>query len=107
MDAWDGYRHPNYPNVDESIILYDVWSGKVFGGSAPNRTVKQVQRDSDGYYPGGDFTMELDLLNWSLVMEVDNEKIILDGKLGDFEYLPIVVFTNYPSYIMSPSYKYL
>ena len=48
------------------IINYD--------GSDPGRTVKQVQRDSDGNVPGADYTMELDLSNRSLVMEVNNKK---------------------------------
>ena len=78
--------------MDQSIIIYDVYYGIVFGGSDPKRTkVKQVQWDSNGYFPGGDFTMELDLSNRSLVMEVDNEKILLDGNIGDFDYSPIVI----------------
>jgi len=77
--------------LDQSIIVYQVYSGKVRGGSDRKRTVKQVQNDSDGYYPGGDYTMELDLSNRSLVMEVDNEKIIIDGNIGDFDYSPIVI----------------
>ena len=77
--------------LDQSIIIYGPLSGTVFGGSDSNRTVKQVQRDSKNYAPGGDFTMELDLSNRSLVMEVDNQKIIIDGNLGDFEYSPIVI----------------
>ena len=77
--------------LDQSIIIYGPLSGTVFGGSDSNRTVKQVQLDSNRYYPGGDFTVELDLSNRSLVIEVDNEKILLDGNLGDFEYSPIVI----------------
>ena len=87
MNGWN--KH--WSNLDQSIIIYRVWDGKVFGGSNPNRTVKQVQTDSDGLFPGGDFTMELDLTNRSLVMEVDNEKIIIDDNVGDFEYSPIVI----------------
>ena len=83
--------------MDQGIIVYSLgspclWNGKVYGGSDPGRTVKQVQEDSDGYYPGGDFTMELDLSNRTLVMEVDNEKITIDDNIGDFEYSPIVIF---------------
>ena len=63
----------------------------MYGGSDPKRTVKQVERDSNGYVPGGDFTMELDLSNRSLVMVVDNEKILLDDNIGDFDYSPIVL----------------
>ena len=87
MKDWNG----NLNKLDQSIIVYSVWSGKVYGGSNPKRTVKQVQKDSDGYVPVGDYTMELDLSNRTLVMEVDNEKIIIDSNIGDFEYSPIVV----------------
>ena len=69
--------------------------GKVYGGSDPGRTVKQVQRDSDGYYPGGDFTFELDLSNRSLFMEIDHERIILDANLGDFQYSPFLRIWKY------------
>ena len=92
MNGWNEYWNAN---LDQSIIIYSVCSGKVFGGSDPNRTVKQVQSDSNGYYPGGEYTMELDLTNRSLVMEVDNQKILLDGNLGDFEYSPIVILNSW------------
>ena len=77
---------------DQSIILYFVSSGTVYGGSNSHggRKVKQVERDSDGYYPGGDITMELDLSNRSLVMVIDDERTILDANLGDFQYSPFV-----------------
>ena len=78
--------------MDQSIIVYDVWSGRVYGGSDPEREVKEVEKDSDGYVTGGDFTFELDSSNRTLVMEVDNEKITIDGNLGNFEYSPIVIF---------------
>ena len=79
---------------DKSIILYCVADGFVFGGSKHGRKVKQVERDSDKYYPGGDFNFELDLFNRSLAMEIDDERIILDGNLGDFEYSPFVRFNR-------------
>ena len=88
MDGWDGYW---YNKLDKSIIVYGVDDGKVYGGSEPGRIVKQVEKDSDGNYPGGDYTMELDLSNRTLVMEVDNEKIIIDSNIGDFDYSPIVI----------------
>ena len=91
MKGWNGY----WGKFDQSIIIYHVKSGKVYGGSDPKRTVKQVQKDSDGDFPGADFTMELDLSNRSLVMEVDNQKILLDGNLGDFEYSPIVILGDW------------
>ena len=81
-----------WKKFDQSIILYSVHNEQVWGGSDPNRKVKQVGKDSDGFYPGGDFTFELDLSNRSLVMEIDNERIILDANLGDFEYSPFVRF---------------
>ena len=84
----------NWSKLDQSIIIYDVYYGKVDGGSDPQRTVKQVQLDSNRYFPGGDFIMELDLSNRSLIMEVDNQKILLDGNLGHFEYSPIVILGN-------------
>ena len=95
MNGWYSYCDAK---LDQSIIVYNVGSGKVYGGSDPNRTVKKVQEDSDGNYPGGDFTMELDLSNRSLVMEVDNEKIMIDGNIGDFEYSPIIILRNKPFY---------
>ena len=91
MNQWNR----NWNKLDQGIILYGVSSGKVYGGSDPGRTVKQVQRDSNGYFPGGDFTIELDLSNRSLVIEVDNQKIIIDGNIGDFDYSPIVILDSY------------
>ena len=80
----------NRDKFDQSIILYGVDDGKVYGGSYPKRKIKQVLKYSDGYLPGGDFTFELDLSNRSLVMEIDDERIILDANLGDFQYSPFV-----------------
>ena len=91
MNQWN----VDWDKLDQSIIIYSVWSGKVYGGSDPNRTVKQVEEDSNGFYPGADFIMELDLSNRSLFMEVDNEKIIIDDNLGDFDYSPIVILSRY------------
>ena len=91
MDNW--YRY-GYFKLDQSIIVYSVGFGKVYGGSDTGRTVKQVQKDSDGYLPGGDYTMELDLSNRSLVMWINNEKIILDGNIGDLQFSPIVIFVQ-------------
>ena len=85
------YWNKGSNKLDQSIIVYSVWNGIVHGGSDPGRTVKQVQKDSDRYVPGGDYTMELDLSNRSLVMEVNNEKIIMDSNIGDFDYSPIVI----------------
>ena len=90
MKDWD-----NSSKFDQSIILYSVRYGKVFGGSDPGRKVKEVESDSDGYWPGGDFTFELDLSNRSLIMEIEDERIILDANLGDFEYSPFVKLSPY------------
>ena len=88
MKGWNGCRRNK---LDQSIIVYNVRYGEVYGGSDPGRTVKKVEKDSDGYVPGGDFTLELDLSNRRFVMEVDNQKITLDGNIGDFQYSPIVI----------------
>ena len=69
--------------------------GEVLGGSDPKRTVKEVEEDSDGFYPGGDFAMELDLTNGTFAMEVSGDRIIIDENLGDFQYSPIVVLENF------------
>ena len=86
MDFWD--RECNY---DQRIITYFTDDGNVYGGSEQKRNVKQVKRDFDGYDSGGDYTMELDLSNRSFVMEINGEKITIDGNIGDFEYSPIVI----------------
>ena len=76
---------------DESIITYHVDEGKVYGGSDPDRTVKQVEEDSDDYNPGGDYKMELDLSAKTFVMELDGERITIDSNIGDYDYSPIVI----------------
>ena len=91
MDGWD-----DPDEYDQSIIVYYMDDGKVYGGSDPIRKVKEVEKDSDGFYPGGDFTMELDLSKRSFVMEINGEKITLDGNIGDFQYSPIVILMDAP-----------
>ena len=96
MDDW--YDEDEY---DQSIIVYNVDDGKVYGGSDPIRKVKEVKKVFDGFYekpfyPGGDFTMELDLSKRSFVMEINGEKITLDGNIGDFQYSPIVILMDAP-----------
>ena len=76
---------------DQRIIAYFVHNGNVYGGSGTKRKVKQVERDDFGYVLGGDYTMELNLSNRSFVMEINGKKITLDGKIGEFEYSPIVI----------------
>ena len=82
----------NRYKFDQSIILYSAWNGRVYGGSDSNRKIKEVEKGSDGYCPGGDFTLELDLSKRSLVMEIDYERITLDANLGDFQYSPFLRF---------------
>ena len=83
----------DYNEFDQ--ILYSVAEGKVYGGSDPERKVKELKHDSDGFCPGSDFTFELDLSNRSLVMEIDHERIILDANLGDFQYSPFIRIANW------------
>ena len=84
----DWYNESEY---DESIIVYNLGDGTVYGGCDPERTVKEVEEDDDRYCPGGDFTMELDLSNRNFAMEINGEKIILDANLDDFQFSPIVI----------------
>ena len=65
--------------------------GTVYGGCNPGRTIIEVEEDVDGFYPGGDFTMELNLSNRSFVMKINGQKIILDANVGDFQFSPIVI----------------
>ena len=89
MEEWNGY----WNKLDQSIIVYQVSSGKVYGGSDPERTVRK--KDPQGCLPGGDYTMELDLSNRTFVMTVNNEKITLDGNIGDFQFSPIFIMNCY------------
>ena len=80
---------------DQSIIVYRLDNGEVYGGSDPGRTVKLVdERDSDGLYPGGDFKMELDLSAKTFAMELDAKRIIIDSNVGDYEFSPIVILSS-------------
>ena len=73
MKEWKGY----WSMLDQSIIIYDVRFGRVYGGSDPNRAVKHGHllnchrcermgsclehlNGQHSFYPGGDLTMELD-----------------------------------------------
>ena len=93
MKYWFWWHQSN--KLDQSIIVYRVVDGKVYGGSNPNRTVKQIQTGCFGYYSGGDFTMELDPSTRSLVMWINDEKILLDGNIGDFQYIPIIILDHH------------
>ena len=83
---WDSPTEYN-----QRIIAYYLRYGDVFGGSGPMRKVKKVKKDSNGYYPGGDFKMELDLSNRRFGIEIDGEKIIIDKNIGNLQYSPIVL----------------
>ena len=72
---------------DQRIIVYFLDDGNVYGGSGSKRNVIQAEDCK----LGGDYTMELDLSNRTFVMEINREKIILDGEIGDFQYSPIVI----------------
>ena len=89
MEEW--YAEKEY---DQSIIVYSLWKGKVYGGSDTDRTVKQVERDSDYYIPGGDYKMELDLSAKNFVMELEGERITIDSNIGDYEFSPIVILDH-------------
>ena len=80
--------------LDQSIILYSVGSGEIFGGSDPHRIVEKIQTNISC-----DITMKLDLSNRTLVMNANNKKIIIDGNIGDFQYSPIVILGDYKSEI--------
>ena len=83
---------------DQRTIIYNLYNGTVYGGSEPKRKVKHVIRThgprSHGFYPGCTYKMELDLMNRSLVMECNGERIIIDSKIGDFDFSPIIMFGN-------------
>ena len=82
---------------DQRAIIYNLYNGTVYGGSEPKRQVKHIIR-TNGFYPGGTYKMELDLMNGSLVMECNGERIIIDSKIGDFDFSPIIMFgKNYVS----------
>ena len=81
----------NWKSFDNSIIVYNARYGKVYGGSDSGRVIKPVEKDSDGFYRGGDFTLKLDLSTRNLVMWIDHEKIVLDHNISDFQYSPIII----------------
>ena len=76
---------------DQRTIIYNLYNGKVYGGSEPKRKVKHIIK-TRGFYPGCTYKMELDLLNRSLVMECNGERITIDSKIGDFEFSPVIMF---------------
>ena len=38
--------------------------------------------------------MELDVMNRSLVMECNGERIIIDSRIGNYDFSPIVMFVE-------------
>ena len=67
----------------------------MFGGSDANPSGKSVgkemTKDENYFYVGGDFKMKLDLSQKTLSMVVDGENVTIDPKIGDFQYSPIVI----------------
>ena len=80
-------------NDDQRTIIYNVYNGTVLGGSEPRRTVKHVTRNH-GFYSACTYEMELDVLKRSLVMECNGERIMIDSRIGDYDFSPIVMFVN-------------
>ena len=82
---------------DQSIIVYGVRNGKVYGGSDNNpggRSVRQeMARDGD-FYIGGHFKMELDYGKKTLSFEENGEKVTIDEDIGDFQFSPIVYWKS-------------
>ena len=78
---------------DQHTIIYNLYNGKVYGGSEPKRKVKHIIK-TRGFYPGCTYKMELDLLNRSLVMECNGERITIDSMIGDFDFSPVIMFGN-------------
>lgn len=72
-------------------------NGQVYGGSEPLRIVKEIVKDANGFYPECIYKMEVDLMNRSLVMESNDERIMLDSNIGDLNFSSIVMFGYYPS----------
>ena len=93
MKEWRSINEIRYILYDESIIIYSLVDGKIRGGSDRNRQVRKVEKDSDGYFPGGEFTMELDLWNRSFAMQVDEAQIIIDAKIAGLKFSPIVILS--------------
>ena len=81
----------------QKTIVYNVYNGAVYGGSEPKRFVKHKARDAHDFYPACIYKMELDLMNRTFIVEFDNEKIMIDSKIGDYDFSPIVMFGNYYS----------
>ena len=68
----------------------------MFGGSDANPSGKSVgkemAKDENYFYVGGDFKMKLDLSQKTLSMVVDGEKLTIDPNIDpNFQYSPIVV----------------
>ena len=93
----------NLDDYDGSTIVYNLKDGRVYGGSSPNRIVKRIQWDNKGFKPYCIYKMKLDLLDRIFVMECDEETIVIDPKIGDFEYTPVVIFGNYNSHSVQVS----
>ena len=77
----------------------------MLGGSdniPDGRSVRQTMAKDDGFYIGGDFTMELDYSKKTFSFEEKREKVIIDSNIGDFQYSPIVILYKWAS---SPEFE--
>ena len=82
-----------YPNdYDQSTIMYNGFNGTVYGGSQPQQKISHILKNLNGYFPACTYKFELDISNKTFAMELDGEKIIIDSKIGDFQYSPFVAF---------------
>ena len=82
-------------DYDKSTIVYYVKEGKVYGGSDSKRIVHpSMVNEYTGYHYGGVFAMELDLSERTFIIEIDDERFMIDANIGDFEYSPILILEN-------------
>ena len=71
--------------------MYFVNDGFVRGGSCSKRKVNKSVNYSDKITYGGTFTFEFDLSKRLLVMETGGEVTIIDSKIGDYEFSPLIL----------------
>ena len=71
-------------------------SGKVYGGSKSNRSVKDVAGKFNEEYQGGTYKMIWDRSSKILKLKFENgEEVILDSNASNFEFSPIVIIHGY------------
>ena len=77
-----------WDSCDQSIIIFGVSSGKIYGGLDAKETIKNnVYQNSDVEYE-----MKLDLPNRKFV--INSHNILIETTIGDFHYSPIVIFSR-------------